>query len=78
MTSAFDCNMYQTDSALCLVKGDILPDCSMNNGTAFCYVANGTQQQCLPGSYESGAALLGELSLDSFICIACSPVSTAI
>lgn len=61
--------MYQTDSALCLAKGDILPDCSMNNGTAFCYVANGTQQQCLPGNYESGAALLGELLLDPFICL---------
>ena len=30
------------------------------NGTTFCYVSNSTMEQCMPGNYESGAALLGE------------------
>ena len=64
MTSAFDCTIYLTDRVLCFLKADILPDCSLDNGLEFCYVANGTQQQCLPGNYESGAALLGNLSFD--------------
>ena len=54
-TQKYDCYDW-------LMQEDIVADCMPRsaNGTTMCYVSNSTMEQCMPGNYESGAALLGE------------------
>lgn len=51
------------EKSVWLVQDTVLSDCVMTNGTASCYVNNGTtMQQCLPGDAETALATLGEVT----------------
>ena len=60
------------------MKAEIEPDCVSHNGTAYCYVANNTMQQCMPGTYEQGAKQLGKVTADQNLCILDLPLMTAV